>query len=238
MNHQGKKIRANVPQLPEAQEPRGFKYEDTHITKRILIIGESTMAGVGVSTHQQGFAGHIASELSNKWKHNIEWYVYAKSGYTVKKLNERVLPSIKENEADLILIGVGANDAFELSTPWKWKKNIKKMIALIRARFPNTPVVFLNVPPIKHFPAFPQLMRLTIGNLVLLLGDMLKKESQNHDLVYYNSEELNFSNWSKKFKLDKEIEDYFSDGVHPSGITYEIWAKDMAQFIFSNVSFQ
>ena len=56
---QGKNIRKKVPKLPEAKEPKGFINGNFNKTLNILSIGESTIAGVGVGHHKNGFTGSL-----------------------------------------------------------------------------------------------------------------------------------------------------------------------------------
>tara|TARA_B110000971_G_scaffold219451_1_gene260625 strand:+ start:3388 stop:3771 length:384 start_codon:yes stop_codon:yes gene_type:complete len=104
---QGRNIRKKVPKLPEAKEPKGFVNGDFKRTLEIVCIGESTFAGVGVEYHKNGFTGSLANTLSTKLKSNIKWRVYAKSGYTVKQVCEKIIPTIEETAIDIIVIGMG-----------------------------------------------------------------------------------------------------------------------------------
>ena len=125
---QGKKIIKEVPRLPEAEQPEGtleFGYKNS---KKVLFLGESTVAGVGVKTHRQGFAGSVATELTRLYQTNIDWKVVARSGYTSKMVRNKLIRRVGEFEPDLIIIGLGGNDAFKLNTPWNWRKEIKALI--------------------------------------------------------------------------------------------------------------
>ena len=62
----------------------------------MVMIGESAFAGVGVEKHQDGFAGSLAYNLSERLPSSVNWTVYAKSGYTAQKLSERLIPKIEE----------------------------------------------------------------------------------------------------------------------------------------------
>ncbi|MDB9836325.1 hypothetical protein OAC51_05425 [Flavobacteriaceae bacterium] len=72
------------------------------------------------------------------------------------------------------MIGLGGNDAFELNTPRKWKKDVRQLINNIKVKFKEVTIVFINMPPIREFPAFTSLIQFTIGNLVEILGEELK----------------------------------------------------------------
>ena len=232
---QGKNIRKKVPKLPEAKEPKGFVNGNFKNTLNILSIGESTIAGVGVDFHKNGFTGALANTLSTELQCNINWRVYAKSGFTVKQVSKNIIPKIEETKADIIVIGMGGNDAFTLNSPNKWVNDIENLINKIQNKFPKTPIYFTNMPPIKEFPAFTKAIKFVIGNLVEILGERLKVTTDTKENVFYNSEIVTLKTWSERHSLpNNDSKIYFSDGVHPSELTYQVWGKEMANFIIKN----
>ena len=228
---QGKRIRASVPPLPEADFPVGSTKADVVDAIRIITIGESTIAGVGAKTHEEAFTGTLAQCLTDQTAKAVHWRVYAKSGYTVKKMRERLVPKIEEKQLDLIVIGTGGNDAFSLNSPTQWRKEQAKLIEDLRSKFPDTPICFTNMPPIHEFPAFTSIIQFVVGNLVQLLGEELADLVQPYDKVYFNSEQISFDTWTKRYNMSGDIEEFFSDGVHPAVITYQVWAKDFVNFL-------
>lgn len=233
---QGKNIKKNVPKLPEAKEPKGFVNGHFNETLNILSIGESTIAGVGVDYHKNGFTGALANTLSKELERNINWRVYARSGYTVKQVSKKIIPKIEENSTDIIVIGMGGNDAFTLNSPKKWVSDINNLINLLQTKYPNTPIFFTNMPPIKEFPAFTKSIKFVIGNLVEILGKELNNVIINKKNVYYNDEIVTLKAWSKRHSLPSDNSKiYFSDGVHPSKLTYHVWGEEMAKFIKTRI---
>jgi lysophospholipase L1-like esterase len=231
MFFQGKKIRKSVPTLPEAEGTEGVAFNNSNKTIKLITIGESTIAGVGVRTHEEGFTGTLAKVLGQKMGVNIAWRVYARSGYTAKRVVEKIVPKITESQCDLLVVGLGGNDSFTLNTPTKWRLHIAQLIDSLQVKFPNTPIVFTNMPPIKAFPAFTSLIKFTIGNLGEILGETLADLVANKPNVYYISDIITVEKWIKKLDFKAEYKDFFSDGVHPSGLTYQTWAKEVAGFI-------
>ncbi|KGL64260.1 SGNH/GDSL hydrolase family protein [Polaribacter sp. Hel1_85] len=232
---EGKNIRKKVPKLPEAKKPKGFVNGNFNKTLNILSIGESTIAGVGVDDHKNGFTGALATTLSKKLKSNINWKVYAKSGYTVKQLTKKIIPNIEEFTTDIIIVGIGGNDAFTLNSPKKWTLDIDKLTQLLQNKYPNTPIFFTNMPPIKEFPAFTKSIKFVIGNLVEIFGKELYHFTRNKKNLFYYDEIITLKEWSKKHTLDFSNSNiFFSDGVHPSKLTYKIWGEEMAEFIEKN----
>lgn len=230
MYYQGKQIRASVPKLPEAKGTQGQCSPSAKPdgTLNVIALGESTIAGVGVETHAEGFTGAFASELSKRLNLNITWKVYARSGYTAQQVATKLIPKITETQANLIIIGLGGNDAFTLNRPSKWQADIRSLIESLRAKFPEAIIVFCNMPPIKEFPAFTPLIKFTIGNLVEILGEELQKAVRDYENVLYFGEIITLHEWMDKLQLNLKPEDFFSDGVHPSKLTYQTWAQDIA----------
>ena len=229
---QGKKIKKEVPKLGEAKEPKGFVNGNFENTLHLLSIGESTIAGVGVDFHKNGFTGALANTLSIELQNNINWRVYARSGYTVQKVCKKIIPKIEEKTTDIIVIGMGGNDAFTLNSPKKWALEIEELIHTLQIKFPKTPLFFTAMPPIKEFPAFTKPIKFVIGNLVEILGESLHTAVKNKPNVHYNNEAITLDAWSNKHNLPKnDATVYFSDGVHPSELTYKVWGEEMGLFI-------
>ncbi len=230
MYYAGKRVRQEVPKLKEAEDNIATIGPHSN-TFNLLVLGESTMAGVGVSSHKDGFTGSLAGHLSEHHQRSVTWEVVARSGYTAGLVSSRLVPKIKMTNPDLIVIGLGANDAFTLNTPRQWSENIISLIKQLQQKFEGIPIVFLNMPPIKEFPALPWVITSTVGKLVNILGEELEKLSAHFDGVYYNSEKINLETWGKRYKLKGSSGQFFSDGIHPSEYTYKLWAKDMWEFI-------
>ena len=218
-----------MPHLPEATGPEG-KTSLTHLeTKKILLLGESTIAGIGVKTHQEGLAGQLAQGLAEQLHYNIDWKVIAKSGFTTKKVTQRLLPQISPDLLDLIVIGLGGNDTFTLNT--RWSRDIKDLIYQLRLIQPACPLLFINLPPVGEFPALPSILRFCLDNhmdkLSAQLIDIVQKETD----CYFISDKITLKEWSTKFGLENKVELYFSDGIHPEKLTYQIWGQSVAEFI-------
>lgn len=228
MKVQGTQVRKSVPSLEAPLDVIG-KSGDGPKVFRLLTMGESTIAGIGVDSHHDGITGHLASLIAEQKDCLVEWEVIAKSGYTAKLVMDRLVPKISQSY-DLIVIGLGANDAFTLNTPMAWSRHIRELINELRSKLPHAPIVFLNMPPVKEFPAMTRVLKWTIGNLIEILGKELKNVIGDYSNVYYNQESLSLKSWSRKYKLEQNTSVYFSDGIHPSEMTYKIWAQDAFQF--------
>jgi len=230
---QGKQVRQSVPELPAATGPAGTASTIGSKSKiKIITLGESTIAGVGVATHVQGFTGHFAVALAEGLENTVDWKVYARRGYTARRVAQKLVPEITEKKLDLIVIGLGGNDSFTLNR--KWKQDILFLISQIRSKNPYTPLLFIHLPPIAEFPALPRALSFALGNWISILNYQLQEIVSKTENCYFISEAITLKSWSERYSLENTPETYFSDGVHPSGVTYELWGKDAAQYVIHN----
>jgi lysophospholipase L1-like esterase len=231
----GKKVRKNIPELPEASENINGKIEGKNGEIRLLSMGESTIAGVGVTDHKDGITGQFAKTLHDLTKKTVHWQVLARNGYTAERVNLKLVPRLPEYPLDIILIGLGGNDTFHFNSPFTFKKQLILTIQNIQKRQPKAKIVIANMPPIGEFPAFPWLIQRVLGSLVDLHGAVIRDVPQRFENVFYVNEKITFKKWIKRADKDLTPTDFFSDGVHPSAMTYGMWGKEIGHFIMKNI---
>lgn len=219
--------------MPDLSAPEDIEYSDGPDSFHILSVGESSIASIGVDSQAHGIAGFLAAHLKSRSQSNYSYEVIAKSGYTAEKVKDRLLSKISSSRADLIVIGLGANDAFKLSTPKKWHENVVYIISHLQEKFSaKVPIVFINMPPITDFPIFTTLLKFFVSNQLGILKSELVNIVSKRENVFFMDNNLNTQVFMKKYNLqDKVFDDFYSDGVHPSKITYSIWAKEIIEFL-------
>ena len=230
---QGRRLRADIPELPPAANPTGYTGDKSANPLRLLILGESTMAGLGVTDHRQAFAGRVAERLHGALLRPIQWQVIAKSGYTAKKVSARLLPLAVDVPSDLILIGLGANDSFVFN--YKWADDISALITTLKTSHPKVPIVFINLPPVADFPALTRSLRFSLGNFMDILRTQMIDIAAMTEDCYFIDEKITLKGWTEKYQLEGSVKDYFSDGIHPSALTYDLWAREAVDFICHKV---
>lgn len=237
MYFQAKAIKAKFPILPEAEGDQGTAPAHEKKRLRILTIGESSIAGVGVETHEEGFTGTLAKELSKLLQTTVDWKVYAKRGFTAKKVKEDIVPQITENEkdVDLLVVGIGGNDTFQLNRPKRWKKDMQNLIHSLQEKFKGVPIVFIDLPPVRELPAFTKTIKLILGNLREMLAEELDRLVLHYKNTYYYPHSITMKDWIERYQVPNNgVATFFSDGVHPSKLAYQVWATDVARFMMAH----
>ena len=212
-------LRKHALRLPEATGARqGSSGEGAPL--RVLIIGDSSAAGVGVSTQHDALAGQLAIALAAC--RSVEWHLIAQTGATTPAMLAR-LRTTALAEADVALIVLGVNDVTRSSTVSKWLKDNATLRMLLRDRTRATRLYVTQIPPLGEFPLLPQPLRWVLGRRAIRFDAALKHAiSTEADTAY------------APLPARLEAADMAEDGFHPGPVIYATWAKEMARRILSD----
>lgn len=229
---QGKKAKAAVPDLPPAQNPSGL-VPHPHVTETIHVLsfGESAFAGIGIEDHQSTITGILANLLAEKLQQNIEWEVIAKSGYNAEQVREELVPLSSITSPDLILIGLGANDAFEIHFPEKWQKDMTDLIKRIRLKYGSCPIVIAHLPPVNQFPVLSPLLQWFMGGFIQAYHQKNQTIASQHPAVHYVNQTIDFDAWADRLPPGLSKSDLFCDGVHPGELAHQLWGQELVSFV-------
>lgn len=216
---QARYVRRAVGRLPDAAgEPDG-KYGERADEIKLLAVGESTVAGVGARNHNEALTGQFARHLSAATGKAVRWRAVGESGITVRETVRKLVAHLPDEPFDVILIALGGNDVFRLSSPRRWRREMTKLIEILTAKYPNAEILLANVPMVRDFRAMPNPLRFVLSRLA--------------KLQHFNSREFvaPLAN-VRYFDCVKRVDDdFFSDGIHPSARGYDLWARDLVEFM-------
>ena len=219
---QGQFTRWKVGKLPDAEGEITGEVVGNEEVINFLAIGESTIAGVGAKDHAEALTGQFAKYLSRVTGKSVSWHALGVSGITIERAINELVPKIPQVQMDVILVGLGGNDVFQLSTPKKFREDLSKLLKLLCDAHPNAKIYLANVPMVRDFIALPNPTRYVLSRVAKMhhfnAKDLI---SQQKDVFYYEPQ--------SKFKAE-----HFSDGIHPSPHGYDLWAEEMIDFFFNN----
>jgi lysophospholipase L1-like esterase len=206
------KLRNSLVKLPQRS---GFlELVSVNAESNLLIIGESTAAGVGATSLETTFASKI--------------YGFTGGRFTILNLGQNGLKaenlqSLFKNSEKAVarsfsktIILIGANDCFKLTPPRKFRQEIESFIRFLIAEKGVEDITIPMIPPVQDFPGIPKIMRLFLGWHRSILSRELV-------LLEKKIPHLSFQNQKEKFSVD-----FFSeDGIHPSDLGYEMIAASI-----------
>jgi lysophospholipase L1-like esterase len=208
---QGYSVNKNAIRLPEAIGERSC-INNNKIS--LLHIGESTVAGVGVKTMDEGLTAHIIQYLSDNKFPDIDWQILGGNG--AKIANSLAMKSVLDNP-DILIITFGVNDTKGFTSHSQWVKNITQCVKKFSG--PHTNIYFTSVPPMHKFPLLPVPLRFLLGIKTKLLDNSLKSLCMSK-----NWHHIRFTSTMDSFPMAE-------DGFHPSGSGYKEWGKTIAENI-------
>lgn len=222
---QGQYTRRKIGLLPDAGGERSGSAGAGEPAAKLLVIGESTVAGLGARTHKEAMAGQFALRLAARTGRMIEWDVIGRNGVTARRTIDELVPQIPDRRFDYILLGIGGNDVLKLSSPKKWRRDMLELIAVMRRLSPDAVIFISNCPMIKYSPALPQPIKFLLWELSKLHDRNIRAFTAGADRVYY---------YPQPHSLN--VETFFSDGIHPSESGYAEWAEAMIEYFGTKVS--
>ncbi|MFN0139152.1 MAG: SGNH/GDSL hydrolase family protein [Pyrinomonadaceae bacterium] len=224
---QGQITRWKVGVLPDAAgERRGRTGEGEH-AKKLFVIGESTVAGLGARTHELALAGQFAKQLAAHLNTSVEWHVLGRNGVTARRTIDELIPQMPQltngEQFDYILLGLGGNDVMRLSSPRKWRRDMTELLAILRGQSAHARIFITNCPMIVASPIMPEPIRGLLWRLSQMHDANIREFTAEMNRVYYYPQ-----------PVDVRFEGFFADGIHPSEQGYADWAAAMMRNFTEN----
>lgn len=162
---QGRQTRRITPRLPEAAGPTAG-LAGAHFPGKVLSIvtvGESPVAGVGVTCHEDAITGQLALSLASALGRPVAWRACGRNGATARDALKQILPAVPEAPADIALVAFGVNDTTAFRSVPAWRRDLSAVLDAVHARCSPRLLLVSGVPPVAHFPALPQPLRWVLG---------------------------------------------------------------------------
>ena len=237
--YQGNKIKRSTVRLPEATGERHghvLLHDDTQTKTTgdldaltIMVVGDSSAAGVGVETQNDALMGHLLKALPSQAAvqqkfAQIDWQLQATTGHTSFDALRRlyVLPK-PANSIDVMVVIVGVNDTTSNISEQRWQSQLNEIITIAKRKFAAKQIIFSCLPPMAHMPAIPAPLNEFIGAKADKLDKRLQRVCRESDCHYLL---VDFK--KAGFDADKM---FAIDGFHPNAAAYEYWGEQLAKQI-------
>jgi len=215
---QGQITRWKVGLLPNAAgETHGMAGSGGE-TIRLLVIGESTVAGLGARDHEHALAGRFAHFMSASTRRAVEWHVIGLNGVTARRTIDELVPQVPDISFDYVLLGIGGNDVMKLSSPRKWRHDMAELIEIMRGRPSHPKVLISNCPMIILSPVLPEPVKSILWRISRMHDENMRELAAGLDGVHYYPQPVGI-----------DLEGFFADGIHPSERGYSEWAEAMTE---------
>jgi lysophospholipase L1-like esterase len=212
-----------LPPLPEATGERGHTATGAEPALRIAVLGDSSAAGVGATTHDEAVAGHLAATLAALTGRAVSWRVVAETGATAAKVGTALVRDltipVEGWRPDVVVVLVGINDLLRWRSLAAWRTDLGELFGEIRHRSPDATIVVSGLPPIERFPLLPDALRPAAGFRVRQMGQVLAEVAEQGGHTHVPLPREGSQRW------------FATDGFHPAPAAYRSWGRLLALYI-------
>ncbi len=209
---QGLYVRATTPRLPEPPGPRSGT-EGEGPVRRLLIIGDSSAAGVGAVHQSAALSGQLRAGLRARYR--LQWRLLAETGLTTRACHRR-LQRLEPEPVDAVVTALGVNDVTGGAGLAAWQQGQTALVGLLRSRFAARHIILSGLPPVSRFPALPQPLRWYLGQRAVRFDRCLENLAAREQCHYI----------AMNFTLDPDL--MAADGFHPGPGIYAAWGEAAA----------
>lgn len=209
-------LRRFTPRLPPAAGPAAGELCGHGPPIRVLVLGESTAAGVGAPTHRESLAGHLAVTLARATGQPINWRAVGRNGATARATLRDLCPALNRERTDLVVLALGVNDAVNWVSPERWARDLRALLDELDRRLDSPRVVVAGVPPLNRFPQIPAPLGTVLGWRSRALDGAARAMVAGRPRAVY-----------APFDMEGGQGRFASDGFHPSPAGYATWAEHL-----------
>lgn len=184
---------------------------------RLLIVGDSSAAGVGTSHHEEALLGHMRKRLCQT--HTVDWQVCAQSGATTQVMLDK-LRAMPAQKFDVVSISLGVNDITKLVSCRKWCRQYRALLKLIETKFGAQAICVSGVPKMQYFPLLPEPLRGVLGLQAARYDRALQAIIQENPKCRFVALD---------FEPDTTL--MSEDGYHPGPRIYAEWGRKVYRAI-------
>jgi lysophospholipase L1-like esterase len=216
---QGRRVRDKALVLPEPPGAReGVLGQGPELS--LLVVGDSSAAGVGAETQEEALLGHLVRHLAAE--HRVRFRLVARTGLTTAHIL-KLLEKMDPEPLDLAVTSLGVNDTTRLREPADFLLQQEAMLDLLRDKFRVQQTVVTGLPPMHLFPALPQPLRWVMGRRARQLDAALAAMVALRPGV---------THLGSAFTMDADL--MAPDGFHPGPDLYRVWAEKAAEILLSH----
>jgi lysophospholipase L1-like esterase len=228
---QGRRVRRVIPVLPEPPGDRHGRWRlagprGRASTLPVLLLGDSSMAGVGASHQHQALSGALGALVHQpEGSLEVAWQVQARTGWRTRDSLAALSAAAVAEHAAIVVVALGVNDVTALQSARGFRADVRRLSAYLRDIRGARRVFWCGLPPVHRFSALPQPLRAVLGRKAIELDAVLRALGPDY------------------LPMPAQLDDDWiaSDGFHPGPLAYQAWARaiapDLREAIFQAAGF-
>lgn len=186
---------------------------------RILFIGDSSAAGVGVESFEESVAGRLPTLVKARTGRPIYQRTCGNNSATAGTIRDHVLPHLETQEYDFVVLSIGTNDAKNFHSARRFTKEFGALLYSLHAKFPGSRIIWQGLIDMEGVAILPTPLNRILG----IRSRILRKVGKQ--LCFERSALAPETQW-------RPLPENFSrDGFHASSLGYRVWAEELADYV-------
>ncbi len=153
---QGLWVRVHSMRLSPASGPRSGQFGDGEATIRLLTVGDSSAAAVGIESTTGALGFQLAQMLRDQTGEVIYWHISGHNSAVSGQIRDLVVPNLEPVDYTHIVIMIGMNDAKNWHSVPRFKKEFGGLLYALRTRFPEAKMFWHQAIDMRTVPALPE----------------------------------------------------------------------------------
>ena len=212
-------VRKTAPRLPPPRgRPKG-QIGDGPAEIRVLVIGDSSAAGVGADRIEDTLGPQLAVCLNRMTGKPVSWRNAGANSATASQVRDYVVANIEERDFTHVILAVGTNDAKNYITRSRFKKDFGALLYAAHSRWPDAKLYWSPVVSMTDVPALPGSLAFILAMRVRIINTVGAQLCQER-----------YATALDPLPVDGP-EGFAVDGFHANALGYRHWAEHVAKFI-------
>lgn len=152
---------------------------------RVLLIGGAAVQGLGVTSHEIAFGGHLARQLSASTGRGADVEIVGSLNLTVQQCT-RLVEATDLGRFDAVVMLLGMREAMMLTPRSEWRRDLDALFDSIALAAPSTlTTLMVGIPPLPLIVNLPKLLRRVTGRKVVRLNAQTRTSVGGRDGVIF-----------------------------------------------------
>ena len=178
----------------------------------LVVLGDSSVAGVGADAVEDTLTYGVAKALSDQYR--VSLHALGVAGSRLCDVVGRQLPQLEDLGADIVLVCVGTNDVTHGTTIREARRQLRLLVDGLAEVAPDAKVIVSGLPPAETATAFHRPLRDLLGFRALLFTRLYRSELTSHGISVFDIAKLTKSAFHGKREM------FSADMFHPSSAGY------------------
>jgi lysophospholipase L1-like esterase len=221
---QGVQVRIKAPRLAPPKTGHAGEISGKGKAIRLLVIGDSSAASVGVNDAAEGIAANLSMAINQKTGQSVAWQSAGSNSATIAQIRDYSLPHIHSRDWSHIIIAAGTNDVKNFHTVRRFKRDFGTLLYALRTRFPDAKTYWSPVIDMRDVPALPDALGAILeirASALNAMGERLCRERMAGALP--------------RLPI-MDPSGFCADGFHASALGYKAWAEHIAKHILDDMT--